>query len=67
MTPLQHEQIMQLLIQMQAKITSVTDRLQKVEEAVNKLTNKTIVISDINSELAKLKVELDSLKDEKEV
>lgn len=67
MTPLQHEQIIQMLMSITNRLDDFGNRLCNLENAIAKLSDKTIVITDINKEVEQLKIKVSSLEDEKEV
>lgn len=67
MTPLQHEQIIQMLMSITNRLDDFCNRLRNLENAIAKLSDKTIVITDINKEVEQLKIKVSSLEDEKEV
>ena len=67
MTPLQHEQIIQMLMSITNRLDDFGNRLRNLENAIAKLSDKTIVITDINKEVEQLKIMVSSLEDEKEV
>lgn len=67
MTPLQHEQIIQMLMSITNRLDDFGNRLRNLENAIVKLSDKTIVITDINKEVEQLKIKVSSLEDEKEV
>lgn len=67
MTPLQHEQIIQMLMSITNRLDDFGNRLHNLENAIAKLSDKTIVITDINKEVEQLKIKVSSLEDEKEV
>lgn len=67
MTPLQHEQIVQMLMSITNRLDDFGNRLRNLENAIAKLSDKTIVITDINKEIEQLKIKVSSLEDEKEV
>lgn len=67
MTPLQHEQIIQMLMSITNRLDDFGNRLRNLENVIAKLSDKTIVITDINKEVEQLKIKVSSLEDEKEV
>lgn len=67
MTPLQHEQIIQMLMSITNRLDDFGNRLRNLENTIAKLSDKTIVITDINKEVEQLKIKVSSLEDEKEV
>jgi hypothetical protein len=67
MTPLQHEQIIQMLMSITNRLDDFGNRLRNLENTIAKLSDKTVVITDINKEVEQLKIKVSSLEDEKEV
>ena len=56
-----------MLMSITNRLDDFGNRLRNLENAIAKLSDKTIVITDINKEVEQLKIKVSSLEDEKEV
>lgn len=67
MTNYEYDKLFSEVTKLSKKIDDLSKIATKVELKLEELSRKTIVISDVQKDIDNLKVEVNSLKDEKEV
>lgn len=66
MTNQQFDYLLSLVIKQQRLIENLVDRVETLSQEISKLSDKTIVISDVDEQIEQLKIDVASLKDERE-
>lgn len=67
MTNYEYDKLFSEVAKLSKKVDNLSKIATKVELKLEELSRKTIVISDVQKDIDNLKVEVNSLKDEKEV
>lgn len=67
MTNYEYDKLFSEVTKLSKKVDDLSKITTKVELKLEELSRKTIVISDVQKDIDNLKVEVNSLKDEKEV
>lgn len=67
MTNYEYDKLFSEVTKLSKKVDYLSKIATKVELKLEELSRKTIVISDVQKDIDNLKVEVNSLKDEKEV
>lgn len=67
MTNYEYDKLFSEVTKLSKKVDDLSKIVTKVELKLEELSRKTIVISDVQKDIDNLKVEVNSLKDEKEV
>lgn len=67
MTNYEYDKLFSEVTKLSKKVDDLSKIATKVELKLEELSRKTIVISDVQKDIDNLKVEVNSLKDEKEV
>jgi len=67
MTNYEYDKLFSEVTKLSTKVDDLSKIATKVELKLEELSRKTIVISDVQKDIDNLKVEVNSLKDEKEV
>nr|DAY14443.1 MAG TPA: hypothetical protein [Caudoviricetes sp.] len=67
MTNYEYDKLFNEVMKLSKNVSDLTKVITKVEIKLEELSRKTLVITDVNKEIEQLKVEVNSLKDEKEV
>ena len=67
MTNYEYDKLFSKVTKLSEKVDDLSKIATKVELKLEELSRKTIVISDVQKDIDNLKVEVNSLKDEKEV
>lgn len=67
MTNYEYDKLFSEVTKLSKKVDDLSKIAAKVELKLEELSRKTIVISDVQKDIDNLKVEVNSLKDEKEV
>lgn len=67
MTNYEYDKLFSEVTKLSKKVDDLSKIATKVEFKLEELSRKTIVISDVQKDIDNLKVEVNSLKDEKEV
>ena len=67
MTNYEYDKLFSEVTKLSKKVGDLSKIATKVELKLEELSRKTIVISDVQKDIDNLKVEVNSLKDEKEV
>lgn len=67
MTNYEYDKLFSEVTKLSKKVYDLSKIATKVELKLEELSRKTIVISDVQKDIDNLKVEVNSLKDEKEV
>lgn len=66
MTNQQFDYLLSLVIKQNRLIENLVDRINVLSSEIDTLSAKTIVVSDIDKQVEQLKLDVASLKDEKE-
>lgn len=67
MTNYEYDKLFNEVMKLSKNVSDLTKVITKVEIKLEELSRKTLVITDVNKEIEQLKIEVNSLKDEKEV
>ena len=67
MTAKEYDVLLREIIKLQEKIVNLDVDVRKMNVTVEELNKKTLVITDVNNELNKLKTDIQSLRDEGEM
>lgn len=66
MTNQQFDYLLSLVIKQNRLIENLVDRINVLSSGIDTLSAKTIVVSDIDKQVEQLKIDIASLKDERE-
>ena len=66
MTNQQFDYLLSLVVKQNRLIENLVDRVNTLSLELDKLSTKTIVVSDIDKQVERLKIDVASLKDEQE-
>lgn len=66
MTDQQFDYLLALVVKQNRLIENLVDKINALSLALDKLSTKTIVISDVDKQVEQLKIDVASLKDEQE-
>lgn len=66
MTNQQFDYLLALIVKQNRLIENLVDKVTTLSQEISKLSDKTIVISDIDKQVEQLKIDVASLKDERE-
>lgn len=66
MTNQQYDYLLSMVIKQNKLIESLTERVSSMETSIEQLSKKTVVVSNIDEQLNKIKLDIKSLVDEKE-
>lgn len=66
MTNQQFDYLLSLVVKQNRLIENLADRINALSLELDKLSAKTIVVSDIDKQVEQLKIDVASLKDERE-
>lgn len=66
MTNQQFDYLLALVVKQNRLIENLVDKINALSLALDKLSTKTIVISDVDKQVEQLKIDVASLKDERE-
>ena len=66
MTGLQFDTIVGNQNELEKKVNYLYEKIEQLSRLVNLLCSKTVVISDVDKEIEKIRIDMNSLKDEKE-
>lgn len=66
MTNQQYDYLLSMVIKQNKLIESLTERVSSMETSIEQLSKKTVVVSNIDEQLNKIKLDIKSLIDEKE-
>ena len=66
MTNQQFDYLLALVVKQNRLIENLVDKISALSLALDKLSTKTIVVSDIDKQVEQLKIDVASLKDEQE-
>lgn len=67
MTAKEYDVLLREIIKLQERIVNLDVGVRKMNVTVEELNKKTLVITDVNNELNKLKTDIQSLRDEGEM
>ena len=67
MTNKQYDTVITRLSKLEETMKSIVDYQTKILDTLSSFNDKTIVVSDVNKEIEKLKTDIKSLKDEEEM
>lgn len=67
MTAKEYDVLLREIIKLQERIVNLDVDVRKMNVTVEELNKKTLVITDVNEELNKLKTDIQSLRDEGEM
>lgn len=67
MTAKEYDVLLREIIKLQERIVNLDVDVRKMNVTVEELNKKTLVITDVNNELNKLKTDIQSLRDEGEM
>lgn len=67
MTAKEYDVLLREIIKLQERIVNLDIDVRKMNVTVEELNKKTLVITDVNNELNKLKTDIQSLRDEGEM
>lgn len=66
MTNQQFDYLLALVVKQNRLIENLVDKIATLSQEISKLSDKTIVISDVDKQVERLKIDVASLKDEQE-
>lgn len=66
MTNQQFDYLLALIVKQNRLIENLVDKVTTLSQEISKLSDKTIVVSDIDKQVEQLKIDVASLKDEQE-
>lgn len=66
MTNQQFDYLLSTLIKQSRLIEALSNRVSSMETSVETLCSKTIVVTDLDKDVAQLKIDVEALKDEQE-
>ena len=67
MTAKEYDVLLREIIKLQERIVNLDVSVKNMNDTLQELNKKTLVITDVNEELNKLKTDIQSLKDEGEM
>lgn len=67
MTQREYDVLLREIIKLQERIVNLDVSVKNMNDTLQELNKKTLVITDVNNELNKLKTDIQSLKDEGEM
>ena len=67
MTNKQYDTLVTRLSKLEETMKNIVDYQTKIFDTLSSFNDKTIVVSDVNKEIEKLKTDIKSLKDEEEM
>lgn len=67
MTAKEYDVLLREIIKLQERIVNLDVSVKNMNDTLQELNKKTLVITDVNNELNKLKTDIQSLKDEGEM
>lgn len=67
MTAKEYDVLLREIIKLQERIINLDVSVKNMNDTLQELNKKTLVITDVNNELNKLKTDIQSLKDEGEM
>lgn len=67
MTAKEYDVLLREIIKLQERIVNLDVDVKKMNVTIEELNKKTLVITDVNEELNKLKTDIQSLRDEGEM
>lgn len=67
MTAKEYDVLLREIIKLQERIVNLDVSVKNMNNTLQELNKKTLVITDVNNELNKLKTDIQSLKDEGEM
>lgn len=67
MTAKEYDVLLREIMKLQERIVNLDANVKKMNVTIEELNKKTLVITDVNEELNKLKTDIQSLRDEGEM